>query len=227
MRARRDDEKQARRESLLNAAWELFSTSSYEAVTMAGVAGQAGLAKGTTYLYFATKEQLFLALTERLLDGWFDDVDHLLTAAGAGPQPSIEQLAAEICASIERQPGMPRLLAILHTVLEHNIDLETAVQFKRFLLEHVTTTGGLLEQVLPQLAPGQGGHVLLQIDALVIGLQHLCEPAPVVREALEHDEFGIFRMDFGTELRAAMLALLYGLLTLTPSPLPQAGEGDA
>ena len=38
---------------------------------VAEVADEAGLAKGTVYLYFPSKEELLLALHERNIDGFF------------------------------------------------------------------------------------------------------------------------------------------------------------
>ena len=39
--------------------------------SVAEVADEAGLAKGTVYLYFPSKEELLLAVHERKIDGFF------------------------------------------------------------------------------------------------------------------------------------------------------------
>ena len=61
-RAIGDKQKQRRRQAMIDVAWQLFQQSSYQAITMAEVAERAGIAKGTVYLYFKTKEELFLAV---------------------------------------------------------------------------------------------------------------------------------------------------------------------
>ena len=48
-----------KRDRIIQAAVEVFGTSGYEAASMAAVAEKAQIAKGTLYLYFASKEQLF------------------------------------------------------------------------------------------------------------------------------------------------------------------------
>jgi AcrR family transcriptional regulator len=63
-RARNEDDKRERRAALVAAALATFDETSYEAVTMTSVAVRAGLAKGTLYLYFGTKEDLFLSVVE-------------------------------------------------------------------------------------------------------------------------------------------------------------------
>lgn len=208
-RAIGEAQKEERRQSIVASAWALFQHTPYEALTMSDVAVAAGLAKGTLFLYFDTKEALFLAVVEQQLAGWFSEVNTQLE--GHCPGGSIPGAAAIICSALESRPGLVRLLAILHTILEHNIDLDTAVGFKRFLLEHFARTGELLEGRLPFLEPGTGSHLLLQSYALVIGLWHLSDPAPVVQEALQRPELGVFRMEFGREFSAALQALWRGV----------------
>lgn len=48
-----------KRERILDAAIDVFCISGYEAASMADVAAKAGVGKGTIYLYFDSKENLF------------------------------------------------------------------------------------------------------------------------------------------------------------------------
>ena len=209
-RAIYDDQKEERRQAILDTAGRLFQTTSYEAVTMAGVAEAAGLAKGTVFLYFKTKESLFLALLEQQLESWFADVNAGLVAMG--DERSIPRVTALLCEQpLESRPGLTRLLAILHTLLERNISVEEALHFKYMLKDHFERTGALLERCLPFLRPGEGAHVLLQCDAMVIGFWHLSDAAPVVQQVLQRPDLRMFEIRFVSELSTAMQALLYGL----------------
>lgn len=51
-----------KRESIANAALKLFANETYQAVTMDRVAQAAEVAKGTLYLYFPSKEALYLGI---------------------------------------------------------------------------------------------------------------------------------------------------------------------
>ena len=51
-----------KRERILAAALRLFANQTYQAVTMDRVAEAAGVAKGTLYLYFPSKEELYLGI---------------------------------------------------------------------------------------------------------------------------------------------------------------------
>ena len=55
------------REHILTTALQLFSSEGYEATTMRDIAAAAGCALGLTYRYFARKEELVLALYQRIL----------------------------------------------------------------------------------------------------------------------------------------------------------------
>lgn len=210
-RAVHEEQKEERRQAIVEMAWRMFQGTRYEALTVAGVAEELGLAKGTMYLYFKTKEALFLAVLEQCLREWFAEVDTDLQALIDASTPTIPQVTRVLCQALEARPGLTRLLAILHTLLENNIALDTAMQFKRLLLEHFTRTGALLERCLPFLQTGEGARLLLRCHALVIGLWHLADPSPLVRQVLQQPEFSLFEVQFAPEFSATLQALLYGL----------------
>ena len=210
LRARNDREKQQRREKLLEAARDLFDQLPYEAVTMAGIAEKTGLAKGTVFFYFKTKEELFLALQEQLLEEWFKEINARLNGLQGKGTPS--QVATMLCQSLEGKTALTRLLAILHTTLEQNVDFDATLRFKQFLLRHLLATGEALEKSLPFLAEGQGGQVLQRIDALIIGVEHLANPGPITRQVLgQMPGKEALEVDFKAELQKTVEALLSGL----------------
>ena len=218
-RAVRDEQKEERRQAIIGAAWQLFQHTSYVALTIAEVAEALGLAKGTVFLYFKTKEALFMTIVEQQLAAWFAEVDAGLAALDA--PAAIPTVADMVCQALDRRPGLVRLLAILHTILERNIELDTAVQFKRFLRDHFLHTGKLLERCLPFLQAGAGAHLLLQSYALVIGFWHLADPAPVMRKALQEPDLRLFEIQFAPEFYAALQALWYGLERTASADPPQ------
>lgn len=63
--ARRPVLEAERREQILDAAARLWSARSFDATTVDAVAREAGLAKGTIYLYFPTKDALLAAGLQR------------------------------------------------------------------------------------------------------------------------------------------------------------------
>jgi len=57
--SRREQQKEAKRSSLVDAALSVFSRVGFAAAKMDDVAEEAGVSKGTVYLYFDSKEKLF------------------------------------------------------------------------------------------------------------------------------------------------------------------------
>lgn len=96
-----------------------------------------------------------------------------------------------------------RLLAILHTTPERDVEQararDSSSSCSRTHDDHAT----LLEQWVPALRPGGGARFLPRLDVLVIGLRHLADPASAVCEKP-------LVVDFAAELAAMVRALLAG-----------------
>jgi len=60
-------QKSERLEEILGAAFQVFAAHGYEAARIDEVARLAGIAKGTIYLYFKGKEELFRAVVRHLI----------------------------------------------------------------------------------------------------------------------------------------------------------------
>jgi AcrR family transcriptional regulator len=90
--ARWQRRKEARPQEILSAALAVFAERGYAATRLDDVARRAGVTKGTLYLYFPNKEELFKAVIRGTL------VPELtrITAAAAGAAPvSIDHLIAD------------------------------------------------------------------------------------------------------------------------------------
>ena len=140
-RARSSEDKQLRRASILKVTLELWRETDYGSVTMSSVAQRADLAKGTLYLYFPTKEELFLALLDSLLERWFEQVSAKLERVDSA------QLAEILVRSLEGFEDMVRLLSILSSVLENNSSQAAVLEFKTHLASQSLGTGQILEPV--------------------------------------------------------------------------------
>ena len=86
-RARREREKEERRQSILRAARVVFFENGFHRATVDDVAERAEVSKGTVYLYFESKETILAFL---LLEGLDELVDKLEQAYAAS-----EPLAAD------------------------------------------------------------------------------------------------------------------------------------
>jgi AcrR family transcriptional regulator len=85
-RAASDEEKSQRRDEIMAAAKEVFARKGFHATTIADIAKQAGLAYGSIYWYFDSKDELFHALMAVEEGALRAHVGAALTAQGASAE---------------------------------------------------------------------------------------------------------------------------------------------
>ena len=73
--AKRERRKEARPGELLDAALDLFVEKGFAATRAEEVAARAGVSKGTLFLYFHSKEELFKAVVRENISGRFKEWD--------------------------------------------------------------------------------------------------------------------------------------------------------
>ena len=82
--------KESRPSELLAAALELFVERGYAGTRLDDIASRAGVSKGTLYLYFANKEELFKALVRENIVVLLDRFRAELEASDAPPAAQVE-----------------------------------------------------------------------------------------------------------------------------------------
>ena len=85
--------KQARPAEIVEAALEVFAEKGFSAARIDDVAARAGISKGTLYLYFASKEELFKAVVRQALLPNLARVERMLAAH---PGTAAERIATVI-----------------------------------------------------------------------------------------------------------------------------------
>lgn len=110
-RARTAEAKLKRRRALLEAALDEFFERGFAAARMDDIAARAGLSKGTLYLYFDSKEALFLALVESVALPNVVQMEHLLARAPSATA-ALRQLMAFLPHLVRRTP-LPHIVKVL------------------------------------------------------------------------------------------------------------------
>jgi AcrR family transcriptional regulator len=110
-RARREREKEERRQSILQAARAVFFENGFHRATVDDVAERAEVSKGTVYLYYESKETILAFL---LLEG-LDELVETLATAYAATEPlvateRVRRLSQAYLTFFEQEPQYFRLL---------------------------------------------------------------------------------------------------------------------
>lgn len=162
-RARSQDQKHERRVAILNAADDHLRMVGFEAFSMAGLAKALGFSKGTLYLYFRTREEVFLALCDLKMTAWAGAFSQAL-------QPNMQ--ASEFCdaafATAQQDPGLLPLMMRLNAVIEHNVSIEALVIAKRSMRNQMVQFANVTARSL-NLTTEQGLELLRALMPLLVG----------------------------------------------------------
>ena len=162
-RARSEEQKALRRQAVLQAAEAYFLDVGYEAFSMAQLAKRAGLVKGTLYLYFKTREELFLTLYEKSLNRWRKELISNLS------EPMSSEAYAQTLHNTAMADGtfVPLLIRLEH-VIEHNVSVLRLIESKRAFIQEVDVIAENTSKAL-KLSLGQAKEVAKTMGVLLIG----------------------------------------------------------
>lgn len=161
----RNEEKLARKEHLAHVAQDMMQKKGIEAVTVRNVANAAGLSPGAVYLYFKTKEEIFVYLLIRRLSGLCEDVSAAMETSD--PKAAIRAMAAsyrDYYLAFGQYIDVFRYLALGEKTMEA-VSPEMAAEVKAALARVLGRLGEFLERpemkkALRGLPPERGVAVL-------------------------------------------------------------------
>ena len=162
-RARSSEQKALRRHAVLETAEVYFKEVGYEAFSMAQLAKKAGVAKGTLYLYFKTREELFLTLYEQSLIRWSQ------IFIGSLSNTMTSKAYAQSLFKTTQADGvfLPLLIRLEH-VIEHNVAILRLIESKRVFINQVEAVAAATSTAL-RLSTAQATEVVKTMGVLLIG----------------------------------------------------------
>ena len=139
--ARRVKEAEVRREELLSVATDLFIDRGYERTSIERITTQAGVAKGTFYLYFESKQDLLAQIVEAYGDELLNQLEVELAreegdavamlrrffAFSAQFEASRGEMTLEIGRALYRVENLALRVGILDSAFTHSLPILTYV----------------------------------------------------------------------------------------------------
>ena len=202
-RAVAPEAKSEKRAAIVNAVQELARRDLSASYSVEQLARKAGLAKGTVYLYFKTREEMLLAVHEKQAHELFDVVERALAAPGASAGKVVKAGLRYLKAHPEFYP----LAANCRSMLDKNVGTEAAFAFKVGIGRRLEPLGARIEQLYPGLKRGEGAVLLMNNYAMIVGLWQLADPPLSLRPVMHRPEMQLFKLDFERQLTAALLDL--------------------
>lgn len=125
------EEKAATRKRILTAAKQLFRTRGFHAATTRDIAQEVGIAAGTMFNYFPSKESIVVELAVELLAKAKAEFEKNRRTTGLA-----EELFASIAIQLRALRGIRKSIRPLLDTGLSNSDDETSAELRRGLVEH-------------------------------------------------------------------------------------------
>ena len=201
-RASTAQKKETRRAAIVAQARAYIATRSFDEVRLADVARTLRLVKGTLYLYFPTKQDLFVSILVEEMEAWWKSVEARRATRSPG---------ADLSRGLAERPLLVRLLASLHMSIEPGLSLARLRRMKEWFRDFALRAASDVEQRYPGIT-GKGFLFLMGVYALTVGTSQLSFPPERVQALLEaEDSLSLFRIDFADFLHRAVDALYRGM----------------
>jgi AcrR family transcriptional regulator len=180
-RARTAEQKAQRRSAVLEAAEKFFLEVGYEAFSMSNLAKNIGIAKGTLYLYFETREDIFLTLYEQSLVRWSDIfIDEL------GETIASQVYARKLFEAAAADGTFLPLQIRLEHLIEHNVAVPRLIQSKQIFIGRVDKIAKATASALG-LSEAQAIEVVKTMGVLLIGATQSDQAPSLDEEVLPQD----------------------------------------
>jgi AcrR family transcriptional regulator len=141
---------ESRPDEILSAAIEVFGEAGLARAKLDDVARKAGVSKGTLYLYFDSKEELFRCVVQQRIASCFDEAERRLREFQGSSREMLEWFLRRSWETI-RRPEMVQIARMVNSELANFPDL-TRFYFDAVILRN----RALLNQVLDRgLASGE------------------------------------------------------------------------
>jgi AcrR family transcriptional regulator len=178
-RARRPEQVEARREAILDVAAAMLAERPVAEISLRELADRVGLAKSNVLRYFDSREAIFLEVLDRTWTAWLDGL--ALPATRSRARHARETATATAIAdALIANPLLCELFSVMGGVLERNISLDFARDFKRRASVNTARLAAMVRSRFPALSEPAAEHFAGAAMVVVAGLWPYANPTPVV-----------------------------------------------
>lgn len=198
-RRRKDD----RPAEILAAALDCFAERGFAATRLDDIAARAGVTRGTLYLYFESKEELFKAVIRQRLLPILAHGEQLIAASDEPSAEILKRLLLVFPAAVLDTPvsAIPKLIIA---------EARSFPDLARFYLDEVVARGKRLLGALIERGIARGEFREVPVDQILFSIMGPVLVAALWRHSLGHFDPG--GLDATALCRAHADILLHGLL---------------
>jgi AcrR family transcriptional regulator len=140
---RRKRERENRKNAILKAARKLFFEKGFKPVTVESIARKAELSKGSIYLYYNSKEEIYTQILLNDIDKFHSHISDLLQT----PSSASEALTRLAGIYVDFFLNDRELFRILMTFMLHTTDMNLPEDLNKHIIKTTNKTIDIIEQV--------------------------------------------------------------------------------
>lgn len=192
-------EKLEKRQEILMSAEDLFIKQDGEFPTVSAICTYSSMAKGTVYLYYKNKEEIYLALLEKYFQQWLDPSNI------NSDDQSIDSVIEALVSFVIKNPYKFKLLNHRH-FLETKADTQKVVEFYQNLMglfgKITSFIADFLDEPIEKVS-----QWLMDSYYYTQGVWRTANPAYNIQAALAKTEMAIFMPNFEMNTKRLMKLL--------------------
>ncbi|MCH4170048.1 MAG: TetR/AcrR family transcriptional regulator [Lactobacillus sp.] len=177
---------------IAQAALQLFKERAFDEITMAQIAKRAGVAKGTLFNYYQSKENIFMNLLLTGYQNYFLELDARVKQLGQVSLPDFKALMLQETTNlIENHAVLLRLNALRGPILERQADKAQTIAGRQKLYDISQQLSQDIAQRVDGLSTETINHLFVTQSAIISGLMNLSG-----LEQFNHEQIPVGLFDF-------------------------------
>lgn len=202
-RARNVKAKEARRNSILEAATTLYREDPTSLPTTSQISQHCQISKGALYLYFKSKEEIFLAIIEAYLLDWISlfGTDNLAHPAQGFDNEGLVSVLECACDFAQVNPVFLQLASMSNSVIEHNVDNKILLHHKNQIATRLNQAAYSITKDNGVLSQQQAAGLIMRSYAVLLGLWQVAHPRDSIVKVLRTASTQVLMPDFAQASR--------------------------
>ena len=206
-----------RRSAIMNSAREMLAEKNLAEISLRELSNRIGLAKSNVLRYFDSREAIFLEVLDEEFQAWLIDLGTRLGRPRARKANYANEIrvAGAVADSLVDRQLLCELLGSMAGVLERNISLDFARDFKARAMGRIAELAQLVAGQLPWLPREFTEFFAEGALTLAAGMYPFSVPTEPVRAAIAELGFPDPGERFGDGLRMGLVTWLIGAAAQT------------
>lgn len=207
-RARDPKQKEQRRNEILASATRLYQDTPSALPTTAAIGKDSGVAKGTLYLYFRSKEEIFLAILQDFHLRWLA----LFRDHNYSSLDDIPALLQSCWQFMQENPLFLQLASMSNSVIEHNVDAKILMAHKNELSKALMDAASSIQTLVQHIDEQEIAQLLMRTYASLLGLWQISHPPAKIAKVIQSQSLKNLQPEFGQQAEIALHQLWHGAL---------------